>query len=228
MILKNLVYEVLTQLREMSDDGYVTELFVEQLIDVYRAKYIQQEYSKRNMVSQTSIQSFNLKLTPVDSSSDAYVNTGTMILESSVLPDLITLSKRSGIIRIRTIDEIKGEINFMNIDRAKLSTFSKFQVINAYLGTNNKLYVLGNKASSAMIRNINVDAVLAAPNDITAYTGKGRVVGAELTDYPMDTGMWNYVKAEVVENILLSYRVPTDNANNAIDDKEEQSQGRTR
>jgi hypothetical protein len=222
MILKNLVYEVMTQLREMSDDEHVTELFIEQLIDVYRAKYIQQEYSKRNMVSQTSIQSFNLKLIPVDSSSDAYVNTGTMILESDVLPDLITLAKRSGIIRIRTIDEIKGEINFMNVDRAKLSTFSKFQVINAYLGANNKLYVLGNKASSALIRNINVDAILAAPNDITSYTGRNRAVGAELTDYPMDAGMWGYVKAEVIDNILLSYKIPTDTANNAIDDKEGQ------
>jgi hypothetical protein len=222
MILKNIVYEVLTELRQLSDDGYTTEAFVEQLIDVYRAKYIQQEYSKRNMVSQTSIQSFNLKLAVVDSSSDDTVTTDVVILESDVLPSLITLSKRSGIIRIRSIDEVKGEINFMSVDRAKLSTYSKFPVLNAYLGANNKLYVVGNQASSILIRNINVDAVLGTPKSISGYTGKGRIVGADFSDYPMDPGMWNYVKQDVIEHILMSYRVPSDKANNSIDDTEGQ------
>jgi len=220
MKLNKLVYEVLTIAREMSDDSNITELLVEDLINEYRSKYIQIEYSKRNVVSQISVQSFNLGMTVVDSSNDPSVNIGTAVLESDKLPELINLAKKPGIIRIRSIDGIKGEIAFMNIDRAKNTSFSRFKTINAFLDNNNKLYVIGNKPSTILIENITVDAVLETPNDITNYPYKDRAVGDELGSYPIPSSMWSFVKQEVLKDIFMSYKVPNDNVNNEIDDKE--------
>lgn len=217
---KKLVYEVLTITREMSDDSNITESFVKHLIDEYRSKYIQIEYSKRNMVSQISTQSFNLSMTAVDSSSTPSIVTGIFVLESEVLPELINLAKRPGIIRIRSIDGIKGDINFMSLDRAQETSYSRFKTINAYLDSNNKLYIVGNKPSASLIENIVVDAVLSTPSEVMDYVYKDRVVGAELTDYPIPASMWSFVKQEVLNDIFTSYKVPNDNVNNQIDDKE--------
>jgi len=220
MKLNKLIYEVLTIAREMSDDSNITESLVKHLIDEYRSKYIQIEYSKRNLVSQISIQSFNLTMTVVDSSNDSSINTGTAVLESNKLPELINLAKKPGIIRIRAIDGVKGEIAFMNIDRAKKTSFSRFKTINAFLDNNNKLYVIGNKDSAILIENITVDAVLETPNDIINYPYKDRTIGDELDSYPLPSSMWSFIKQEVLNDIFTSYKVPNDNANDQVDDKE--------
>lgn len=220
MLLDNLVYEVLTEVREMSDDGQITEPFVKHLINVYRSKYIQQEYGKRNMVNQASMQSFNLKLIPVDSSMMEGVDTGMAILESPTLPNILNIAKRPTILRIRTLDAVKGEINFMSVDRAKLSSYSKFKVINAYLENNNRLYVIGTADSAILLKNITVDVVLENPEDVYEFGFKDRAVGTRIDDYPIDLGMWAYIKQELIEHILISYRVPNDNSNDQIDNKE--------
>ena len=220
MLLDNLVYEVLTEVREMSDDGQITEPFVKHLINVYRAKYIQQEYSKRNRVNQSSIQSFNLKLIPVDSSTMEGINTGSAILESPKLPNILNIAKRPAILRIRTLDAVKGEIAFQSVDRAKLSSYSKFKVINAFLENNNKLYVVGTAPSAILLKNISVDVVLENPEEVYEFGFKDRLAGTRIEDYPIDLGMWAYVKQELIEHILLSYKVPNDNSNDQIDNKE--------
>jgi len=227
MELNKLVYEVLTIAREMSDDSNITESFVKHLIDEYRSKYIQIEYSKRNMVSQISVQSFNLAMTAVDSSNISTAATGIFILESEVLPELINLNKRPGIIRLRSIDGIKGDINFMSLDRAQETSYSKFKTINAYLDNNNKLYITGNKPSALLITNVVVDAVLVSPAEVMDYAYRDRTVGDDLTDYPIPASMWSFVKQEILNDIITSYKVPTDNVNNQVDDKEiEQAQAR--
>ena len=39
--------------------------------------------------------------------------------------------------------------------------------------------------------------------------------------------MWAFVKQEILNDIITSYKVPTDNVNNQVDDKEiEQTQAR--
>lgn len=224
MLLDKLVYEVLTEVREMSDDGNITPEYIAHLIDVYRAKYIQQEYSKRNLVNQTAIQSFNLKLTSVDSSNDFDIATGTAVLESEELPNLLNLAKKPGIIRIRTLDAVKGEVNFTTVDRAKLSSYSKFKTINAYLENNNKLYLIGNTPSAGLMGNITVDAVLESPSEISGYEFKDRLVGSNEDDYPVDLGLWSMLKDEIIKHITISYQVPNDNVNNQVDDKEIQQQ----
>jgi len=220
MKLNKLVYEVLTIAREMSDDSNITDSLVEHLIDEYRSKYIQIEYSKRNMVSQVSVQSFNLTMTIVDSSSSPNISTGLSVLESNELPELINLAKKPGIIRIRTIDGIVGNINFMSLDRAEQTSHSRFKTVNAYLDNNNKLYIVGNKASAILIKEIVVDAVLVSPADVMAYPYKDRGVGSELEDYPIPASMWSFVKQEILNDIFTSYKVPNDNANDQVDDKE--------
>lgn len=220
MILDKLVYEVLTEAREMSDDGTITAEYVTHLIDVYRAKYIQQEYSKRNLVNQISIQSINVPLTAVDSSNDQNVATGSVVLKSEVLPNILNISKRPAIIRIRTLDAVKGEIAFMGVDRAKLSSYSKFKTLNAFLETDNKLVVVGNKASAVLIGNVTLDLVLESPADMYGWNFSENLGADHLVDYPIDLGMWAYIKDELLRHILMSYQVPNDNANNQVDDKE--------
>ena len=220
MKLNKLVYEVLTIAREMSDDSNITESLIEHLIDEYRSKYIQIEYSKKNMVSQISVQSFNVTMTAIDSSNSPNIATGISVLESNELPELINLAKRPGIIRIRTIDGIVGNINLMNLDRAEQTTYSRFKTINAYLDSNNKLYIVGNKASAILIKEITIDAVLVSPTEVMGYPYKGRNVGAELPDYPIPASMWSFVKQEILNDLFTSYKVPNDNSNDQIDDKE--------
>jgi hypothetical protein len=220
MNLDKLVYEVLTEVRELSDDGLVTEAYVAHLINVYRAKYIQQEYSKRNILNKSSVQSFNLAVKVVDSSNDPSLNIGTYILESDELPEILNVGKQPAIQRIRTLDSLKGEIDFMNMDRCKMSTHARFKTLNAYLDTNNRLYIIGNKDSSKFLGAITVDAVLEDPSDIVNYNYKSRSKNTEPIDYPIDLGMWASVKADIINNVLLSYKVPTDNVNNQMDDKE--------
>lgn len=215
-----MIYDVLTTVREMGDDSNITESYIEQQIKAARAKYIQQEYSKRNVVNQISIQSFNLPLTVVDVSNDASINIGYSVLESDELPELVQLAKRPGIIRLRTVDSNKGEIALMNIDRCKYTSFSKFKTINAYLDTNNKLYIVGNKSSAILINKITVDAVLEDPTDIISYSYKDNPIGTELVEYPIPIGMWQMMKKEIINEVFVSYKVPVDNTNNEVDDKE--------
>lgn len=220
MTLKEMIYDVLTTVREMSDDSNITESYIEQQIKAVRAKYIQQEYSKRNVVNQISVQSFNLGLTPVDSSNNLVLSTGYSILESEVLPELVQLAKRPGIIRVSTLDSMRGEVNIVNMARLKYTVYSKFKTINAALDSDNKLIVVGNKASSILLETLTVDAVLEDPTDIRNYSFKGRVVGTELGEYPVPIGMWQDMKKEIINEVFVSYKVPVDNTNNEADDKE--------
>lgn len=211
MKLNEMTYDILSAIRELTDNSDITELYVEELINQYRARYVRREYAKRPYITIDTRQSIVVPMELVNSSVIGLeYPTNTLIMRTEVeLPSFLTLGKHPGIFTLSTIDRNIGEFELMEKRRARYALDSPTCSTTMFLDTDNRLYLVSKKDSYKNLKYIVIDAVLEDPREAVNFRyidEDGSTVNIngsyELGKYPVGKSMWTYIKADIINELL--------------------------
>jgi len=216
MTLNEMVFDIVNAVRLEDDDLFITESYVEELINQYRAKYLRREYAKRPFIPVIYRQSFVVNMELVNSSVSSGTETNRYILRSKeYLPQFLTLGKEPGIYSITSIDRNVGEFNLIDKARAKYALDAPMCNVTAYIDTDNRIYIESTLQSFTQLKKLVFDAAIEDPRDVLRfeYIDEQHEVATgitEITDYPIDKAIWNYVKGDIVNEVLRLKLTPPD------------------
>lgn len=238
MKLQELIFSIIQSSRDFSDNSFVQERYVKHLIDTTRAKYLHQAYVSKPVLEPINRQTIIMPMELVNSSYDEdMLKTKNRILRTvDPLPHVLQLGRKPAIHAMSSMDRIElGEFELVDKRRAQYNPFSPFCGVVCYLDTDYHLYLVTSADEQKFIKNLVVDAIFQDPSEVLYFKYpdmEGSEEALELEDYPLDMGMWNSIKAEIVSEMLRAKSVPLDMQNATaspameIDPKRDSNRGR--
>ena len=216
MKLDEMVYSIVQATRDFSDNSFVQEEYIKFMINTYRAKYLHQAYVSKPVLEPINRQTVVLPLELVNSSYDtSVIKTKNRILRTvDVIPKILQLGRKPAIHAVTSLDRIElGEFDLVDKRRAQYNVFSPFCGIVGYLDTDYHLYFVTSIDEQKFLKNIVLDAIFEVPADVLYLKYPDQLDAKQavnLEEYPVDMGMWDNIKAEIVSEMLRAKATPLD------------------
>lgn len=216
MNLKELIYDIQQASRDFSDNSFVDTLYIEHLINIYRAKYLHQVYGRRPVLEKANRQSIAFEMELVNSSAiPELIKTKRRILRSvDKLPNILTLGKKPAVMSVTSIDRTEpGEFELEDKSRAQYLSSSPFCGQICYIDTDEHMYIIMSKDENKFLKYLVIDAIYEDPRKAIYHNyldEDGSENNIELEDYPIDMGLWVAVKSDIVKELLRELSTPLD------------------
>ena len=212
--LRELVYDVITRVNELSDNSDFSEAYIVELINQQRATYLSREYSKRKIISidyrQTIVADVELRNATLDE--DIRFTRNSVIRTVEQLPKILSLNSIPAIYQLSTLERNLGEFDFVDKNRAKWAKSAKFCPLSTYLDTDERLYLISSKESIKLLKWVGIDAVFEDPREALrfSYPDKSETELYELENYPISKKVWKYMKEDIVSELIGNKVTPAD------------------
>lgn len=229
MKLREIVYMVMDELKLLSDDSSFNEDHIKFLVDKYRSNFLNQNYVKGGVVSESNYQNINLSLVPIIDTS-IYGIEKEYKKSTDTISSIMSISNtKANIVITQTIEtEIENENGELETIETEVKTDSYFNYKFVYVpkdrldfvGFNkwlknivywtikdNYVYVYSNNEDISFINEINIRAVF-----------ESTLVDLD-DEYPLESGLVPLVIQSIVQELSPKIVQPEDSYNNASDDK---------
>lgn len=196
MEISKLIYDIKEQVSAISDDRYLDDRLVQQLINTARADLIRKMLAKRPGYTTLAMeQNVPLTLESVSRSIFPGLTIPCKVLRSTKpIPKLIYEGPLSDYYRVRSVDILHNTIEIINIARTNFITF-EFPVVYTVLDYEYYLYfILPNNHQE--LRKAIVSGVFETPEDVAETNGE------ELIEYPLSASDWNTIKPLIIQQIM--------------------------
>lgn len=216
----DIIYSIIEQLNDLSDDNNFSEEFIADQIDIYRNKLVKQTLRNSGDVSEDFIQSLDeVYMDMGDASISPKHDTDINILISdTTIPKPLRVKQKDYLTRIGPLNIFEPSYNIITIDRLPYIGKGKFnntQKFACYY--NNKILIAANKVllEFIMIQYISVRGIFANPDEVVLYNSNTTVHHNWDYEYPMPDTMIDDLIKMVLQSFTLKLQLPTDRDNDA-------------
>jgi len=227
MTKNELIFTVFEKLKIQSDDTNLSEELVSSLLDTKRALLIKQQYSAKPWHMPREIkQELCMSLRLVDSV-NGYSCAGKILQTNDVLPASIKVKGKDGPLLVRKEDNSVIAINIVPTERIPFLFANKFTAMLTYASVDydGKLVLISADNKHRFLQQVKVTDVFEAPELAMDYECKQTNPNADVWDleYPIEVAMTDTIINMVVQDLSRTLQIPTDQENNAADDRERQA-----
>lgn len=220
MTYKEIVYMILDEIKNTSDDSFFTEDHVIFLANKYRNFLIKQKYSdiKKN-IPESNYQAICLDLMQVPAI-EGFQCGGTLLKSKEKVPFIIKVGNP----KIYPVNYYLGEIAFVSKERMKYVGYNKYlkNMIYASIGPDNYLYLKSSNPQYLYLEKVRFTGIfedLETVSKLQCSDYNGNPI-CDILDmrFPMEDALVpNLIELAVKELLGAEYR-PKDDENNAKDD----------
>lgn len=224
MTVKEIVYMILDEVKNQSDDAYYTEEHIIFLASKYRAFLLKQRYGTdiKKSVPESNYQTICLDLEEVPLE-DFICYTGPRLVSSVEIPTMLNIGSR----------RIFSEVDFTTIyftwvsrDRFNYVNVNQWlkNIIYATKGPDHRLYIKSGNPQHLYLKKVRINAVFedferASELECDNQTGEDCAVKDMLDrEFPIEDALVPPLVELVLKELTQAIYRPVDNSNNAADD----------
>lgn len=220
MLLKEIVYMCLDELKLHSDDTEFTEAHIAFLANKWRAFLLKKQYLDiKKEIPQSNYQTVCLSL-EVDNSSTNCEST-ISLRSAEELPDVLPIG--SGKV-FPSGDYFTGEITYVSKDRLKYVGNNKYlkNIIYCALGPDKHLYFKSNNPQFAYLKKVKYSGIFEDTLEASNYEcadSEGNTTCSYLDkEFPLEPALVPLLVQSIVQELSSAVYKPSDDTNNAKDD----------
>jgi len=222
MTKNEIIYTVYEKLNIQSDDTHLSEELVSSLIDTKRAMLLKQQYAKNAWHMPIEIkQEICMGLELVDRI-DGYSCAGKILATSMSLPRSIKIKGKEGPLTVRKEDGAEIALSIVAIERVPYLFENKFTQHLTYCAVDfsGKLFLISKDNKHRFLKKIKVTDIFEQPDvarDLTCNLDSSLDVWDD--QYPVESAMTDIIVDMVVKELTRSLGIPSDQINDATDDR---------
>jgi hypothetical protein len=208
------------------ESSYSYEFYTD-LINSQRELWLRNEYNKNRSIDPYVIQTLKcieLELVnPIDCCFD--VPSGCKILRSKKkIPNTIELFFTTGITSVGPADILKPRFSLRDYSQIAYIGYGRTtgKTIYAFL-YDNYMYVISKDPSYLLLRRITIRGIFADPTSLGEFINceEGGTCWSPSDPYPLNQWMWEYMKPQILNQLMQKASLPLDDSNNAEDGRTE-------
>lgn len=212
------VYQIIEAVRpEIHDDDTLDERYIKDLIHQQRHLWIRNDLNKGRMPSEVIIQ--DLGCVDIEPASAVeccdYSSECTIMRTELEIPVPITLNERIAIEYVGPLDPSSMQYTLLDYRRSKYfgnGRFNKDLIAVNY--RNNRLYLISKGPMLELITKISVRIIAENPEDVSIFKKcSGDPCYSDDSPYPIVSGIWPFMKDEIVKTLLMKFQLPNDTTN---------------
>ena len=218
MLYKDIVYMILDETKQISDDSIFTEDHVIFLVDKYRALYVKKEYyAKKKAIPEIYYQTICVDLEKVSMFGDTPCVGGVYLRSVQKLPELSDMA----IARVDTIDYFTGEIAYVSPERFKYAGSASWMTnfIYATEAWDRYLYLKSQNPQYLNLKKVKVTGVFEDAAEAAKYSCEPDGTPAKCdtldAEFKCENYMVPFIIQAVVKELLGVMYMPKDNTNNS-------------
>lgn len=215
---RELVYMVLDEIKEVSDDSTYTEDHIIYLLGKYRAALLVQNYINiKKPIPESNYQNICIDLEKVDAIPGVPC-AGQYMRSVQKVPNVMKI----GVQRVYPTDYYQGEITLVTRERMKYVGHNKFlqNIIYASIGPDNYLYLTSNNPQFFNLESVKFSGIFEDIEDVSELQCESEGKQCDILDrtFPLEDSLINVLIQSVVKELLGATYRPADETNDARDD----------
>ncbi len=197
--------------------------FYTDLINGQRALFMRNEYNRNRSIDPYVLQDISclqLELVnPIDCCID--VPTECKVLRTTkIIPNTIELYFTKGIATIGSPDILKPRFVLIDYSRVPYIGHGRTtqKAVYAFL-YNQYIYVVSKDPTVSLLKYITIRGIFEDPTELTEYVScvSGKPCYKSSDPYPINMWMWEYIKPQILNQLMQKGAMPLDNSNDAND-----------
>ena len=197
--------------------------FYTDLINGQRALFMRNEYNRNRSIDPYVLQDISclqLELVnPIDCCVD--VPAGCKVLRTTkIIPNTIELYFTKGIATIGSPDILKPRFVLIDYSRVPYIGHGRTtqKAVYAFL-YNQYVYIVSKDPTVSLLKYITIRGIFEDPTELTEYVScvSGKPCYKSSDPYPINMWMWEYIKPQVLQQLMQKGAMPLDNSNDAND-----------
>lgn len=219
--LREIIYDIKEHLNIYSDDQKLSEEHIAFMIHNKRNMLLKQYMSNlKKEIPQEAIQTLCMPLTLEDNCFD-----DISVLKSSVkIPGTLENTGRSNIINAYVGARFIKHLNIIDYSRLPLVASEKFNHTQLFVTVDPKNYliVFNTIGKHKLLESIEIEGVFEDPEDafdLSCEAANNSECDFFDTDYPIEAALIDPLKNQIIQELLVKYKVPQDNINDGEDIK---------
>ena len=221
-----LVYQIYEELNINSDDTTVDERLIIQLINQQRSLWVTNEYNKiGTLIDSKLLQDLPITVTervdtilPSDGTGFGFTGQGHFIRTTLEIPRAVETKRRLLYTRVGPPD-VQGleypVIPFSQLNYAGNGRFNK-HVTHAF-HYDDRLYLTSNSNDFEYIKGIHIRGVFEDPVEAASFNLPASECWTMENEYPLSERLFNFVKPQVIQQLVTRMQMPSDDTNDAAD-----------
>lgn len=226
--LREIIYDVHERLNAYSDDTRVSEEHIAFLVGGKRNMLLQQSMSRLSKtVPQEAIQTICLSVA-IDELCFEDINT----LKSTVpVPATLRNTGRNDLVKTYPVgSNFVKNFNVIDYSRLPFVGSEKYNSKQVFITVDPDSYLLiyNSESKHLMLETIKIEGVFEEPEAAYNLSCETTTVDFWDTQYPIDGGLLDPLKTQVLQDLLLKYKIPKDEINDGEDNIQIQDARRQR
>jgi hypothetical protein len=217
---KELVYMVLDELKNFSDDATYTEDHVIFLLNKWRTFLLKQRYADvKKQIPESNYQSICLDLIEVPAISGEPCEGGSFLRSTKKIPNLMTIGNPQAY----PVNYYLGNITFISRERMRYVGYNKYlkNIIYASIGPDNYLYLKASNPQFLYLEKLRLNAIFEdtdEASELECDSDESTSCDTLDKDFPIESGLVPQLIESVVKELSGALYKPADPENNANDD----------
>jgi hypothetical protein len=218
MTLREIIFDIKETFNTYSDDSLLENEHLAFIINTKRAAYLRNLISnlKREVPGQAK------QLICLNLIHDELCEADILFLRSEFpIPPTIESTGRSNITEAYLNSRLAKWINIVDYQRIPYLASGRFNNNQIYIAIdpNNYLILLSNSGNHELLKEIKLFIVAENPEEADAFNCNSTDETCDFYDkqYPIELSMINDIKREMLNELLIKYRLPVDTINDAED-----------
>jgi hypothetical protein len=221
-----LIYQIYEDLNIHSDDTNITNEYIIQLINQQRALWVSREYNKiGTLIDSKLIQDLPITATEKvqtvlasDPSTLSFTSEGRYIRTLLQVPRAIETNRRLLYTRIGPADTTAVEIPLIPFSQINFSGNGRFNkdVIHAF-HYNDYIYLTANSEAHQFVKGIAIRGIFEDPVEAASFNLPSTECWTLDSEYPLSERLFNYIKPQIIQQLVTRFQIPSDDTNDAND-----------
>lgn len=233
MTKRDIIYSIFEKLKLYTDDSDFSEEFIASLIDNKRAMLLKQQFGSNPWKMPIEVKQELCVDLEVTEKVNGVACFGKILRTTLALPASIKIKGKEGPLNIRKADRQEIAINLVPIERFPFigSNPHTSMMLYAAIDYDGKLYLASNKTSHLFLESIKVTDIYENPDDAQALMCNADTsVEPWDAEYPLEASMADPLINIILQELLISLQIPSDDINDAEDGRDKLGRygGRTR
>lgn len=223
MTLDDLTYQVLEHIEpNREDDSSFSPRLIKDMIHTKRALFLRNELNKLRAVPENIQQQLGcLELEDADDAECCDFESGCTVKRTKLfIPDILHLHQQLALTRVGPVSLGAKPYSIVSYNDAIYFGNGRYNrnAIAAYY-RQNRIYLVS-KQDLSLIDFISIRGVFENPGDAQRFVAcdGGTCYSDDLHNYPLDAWMWEYVRKDVIQDLMPVTQIPQDTENDNQDE----------